>query len=234
MNVLQTKVDNRLKELGINAFEAARRAGLPRQSIWDLVKGHKQSFGSSSLAQIANALEWTVADLVDDFIPGEHMPASYGTLRVLPLKGVAQAGAWRERDDNPLPDGSFSTMLPDANYDVSHQFAMQIHGDSMNDCKPVSIPDRSSVRCVEWSKAGLAMRAGLLVIVERTSRDGALVEKSLKKVADAIGGGLELRSETTGKNHAPISLVVSGKQFGDGIKIIGVVTAVQTELLMWK
>lgn len=64
-NQLQQRVIRRLSELSTGAVEAAERVpGLERNYIRDLVNGKKQSFSQSKLPLVAQALEWTIPDIL--------------------------------------------------------------------------------------------------------------------------------------------------------------------------
>jgi phage repressor protein C with HTH and peptisase S24 domain len=64
-NQLQQRVIRRLTELDIGPVEAAERVpGLERNYIRDLVNDKKQSFSQSKLPLVAQALEWSVPDVL--------------------------------------------------------------------------------------------------------------------------------------------------------------------------
>lgn len=66
-NPLQQRVMARLSELNIGAVEAAERVpGLERNYIRDLVGNKKRSFSQANLPLVAQALEWTVADVLGE------------------------------------------------------------------------------------------------------------------------------------------------------------------------
>ncbi|MEJ0092796.1 MAG: hypothetical protein WDN46_05045 [Methylocella sp.] len=75
MEALRTVVAARLKELNRNPFEAARAAEpkpLERGFINDLLIQKKKSVGLDKLPQLASALDWTAADLLDALAAGER------------------------------------------------------------------------------------------------------------------------------------------------------------------
>jgi phage repressor protein C with HTH and peptisase S24 domain len=55
--LLKDRVEHRLRDLGINAFEAARRGELERGFVNDILNGKKQSVRGNNLARLARALE---------------------------------------------------------------------------------------------------------------------------------------------------------------------------------
>lgn len=70
-DALKERVEQRLSELGINAFEAARRGGLERTYIDDIIRGRKKSVRQDKMAGVASALDVTIDWLfnVEHFLP---------------------------------------------------------------------------------------------------------------------------------------------------------------------
>jgi hypothetical protein len=66
---VQKVIKDRLKELGRNAFEAARIGELPRTFFHELVTGKKQSFRIISNNKVAKGLTWTVDQLTKALTP---------------------------------------------------------------------------------------------------------------------------------------------------------------------
>jgi hypothetical protein len=56
-------IKDRLDELGLNPFKAARIGGLPRTFIYEMLNGKKRSFSQKSMEQMAKALNWTEGEL---------------------------------------------------------------------------------------------------------------------------------------------------------------------------
>lgn len=66
-NELRQRVASRLRELNVGAVEAAQSvAGLERNYIRDLVEEKKGSFSHAKLPLVAQALRWTVSQLVGE------------------------------------------------------------------------------------------------------------------------------------------------------------------------
>ena len=63
-SALARSVQARLNQLGRNPFEAARRGGLERSFINDILIGRKKSVRGDNIGRLATALDWTVADLM--------------------------------------------------------------------------------------------------------------------------------------------------------------------------
>lgn len=66
-NQLRQRVITRLAELGIGPVEAAEKVpGLERNYIRDLLQEKKQSFSHAKMPLVAQALQWTVAELTGE------------------------------------------------------------------------------------------------------------------------------------------------------------------------
>ena len=63
-SALARSVQARLNRLGRNPFEAARKGGLERSFINDILIGRKKSVRGDNIGRLATALDWTVADLM--------------------------------------------------------------------------------------------------------------------------------------------------------------------------
>ena len=63
-SALARSVQARLNQLGRNPFEAARKGGLERSFINDILIGRKKSVRGDNIGRLATALDWTVADLM--------------------------------------------------------------------------------------------------------------------------------------------------------------------------
>ncbi|MCF1502167.1 LexA family transcriptional regulator [Afifella sp. H1R] len=121
-NGLKERVRQRLDDLGINPFEAARRAGVERNFINDLLSGRKRSIRDTSLTKLARGLNtseaWLLGRLSEDDNPR----------RAVPLVGFVGAGGEAHLfgagqgpfDDVPAPSGA-----------TEHTVAVEIRGDSL-------------------------------------------------------------------------------------------------------
>jgi transcriptional regulator with XRE-family HTH domain len=63
-SALARSVQARLNQLGRNPFEAARKGGLERSFINDILIGRKKSVRGDNIGRLATALDWTVADMM--------------------------------------------------------------------------------------------------------------------------------------------------------------------------
>lgn len=94
MNFTSTVADRvrvRLDELSINAAEAARRAGLERTFLHDLLGGRKKTIAADALVSLADALDCT-----PEYLVGRSEEASRLPLGHVEISGIIEPGAWRD------------------------------------------------------------------------------------------------------------------------------------------
>lgn len=213
---LQKRLRIRMDMLGLNAYQAAKRAGLGDSFVRDILRGKTRSPNSENLAKLAAALETTVDWFIVD---GDKAPPQEGVKPVelvgLSVVGRIQAGAWLDRsivDD----DGEHETIpvARDPRFPRARQYGLEVSGDSMDR----EYPDGSFVSCVDFYDAGVPIKEGLVVHVER--HNGPLVEVTLKAV-EMVDGRMMLAPRSTNPKHMPIPIEGDG---GTEIKIRGLVT----------
>lgn len=213
---LQKRVRMRMDELGMNAFQTAKKAGLGDSFVRDILRGKTRSPSSENLAKLAAALETTP----EWFIIGKEAEKPSGVsepieLVGLPILGKIQAGAWLDRT---IVDEEYEAdiipVVRDPRFPHAKQYGLLVTGDSMDK----EYPDNSFVTCVDFIDAGISLKEGLIVHVER--RSGPLVEVTLKAV-EQIDGKIVLAPRSHNPKHLPIAL--EGDP-GTEIVVRGVVT----------
>lgn len=184
-DLLRRRVQHRLDALGINPFEAERRAHLKRGYVNDLLIGKKTTFREKALPALAAALE---CDL--DFLRGRSdTPQSGPSTRIagetagirMPIDGIAEAGAWRDPqadDDDP----ETAPIPPDPRFPADRQSAFLVRGDH---AAGLRITGGSIVLAVSSD----GYRDGDIVVARRLRADG-LAETSIRVIA---GGALSAR-----------------------------------------
>ncbi|MBN9601842.1 MAG: S24 family peptidase [Afipia felis] len=165
INELKQRVERRLKELKIGPVEAAESVrGLERNYIRDLLDDRKQSFNQGKLPLVAEALRWTVGDLLGDQIAAKQQERPAGKIIRVPLLDTVTAGKLRAPSSQiPVED---VPLLAYADLGRGEWFALRVEdkgdGDSMDRLSPpgsiiiVNKADRDlrSGRCYIFSIGG--------------------------------------------------------------------------------
>lgn len=213
---LQKRVKARMDELGLNAYQTAKKAGLGDSFVRDILRGKTRSPSSENLAKLARALETTSDWLIMADVSGRPSGAIEPVELVgLSVVGVIQAGTWLDR--SIVDEEGEREVIPvalDPRFPHARQYGLRVAGDSMD----LEYPDGSYVSCVDFFDAGITVRDGLTVHVER--HNGPLVEVTLKTIG-TIDGKMMLCPRSSNPKHVPIALDGDG---GTEILIRGVVT----------
>lgn len=130
-NFLRARVRERLSALGLNPFEAARRMGVDRTFVNDLLSGKKETMRPKAILKAAAAL-----DCDPEFLIGAQATprrARDGDGGLMPLAGICEAGVWRSQVAEPMP--SSLPVAFDPRYPRERQAAYLIrghHADALN------------------------------------------------------------------------------------------------------
>lgn len=123
--LLKSRVKQRLDELGINPFEAERRANFKKGYLNDLLIEKKTTLREKSLPSLAAALE---CDL--DFLTGRsdqpHGKGNRGS--GVEVEGILEAGAWRSTAKENWSDERIPVTL-DPRYDAGKQLVFLVRDD---------------------------------------------------------------------------------------------------------
>jgi SOS-response transcriptional repressor LexA len=134
-NELRQRVNRRLKELDIGPVEAAERVpGLERNYIRDLLEDKKRSFNQAKLPLVAQALEWTVAEVLGGAATPIALDRAAPKLVQVPLLDLVAAGKLRTPTSQiPVED---VPLLAYADLGRGEFFALTVDGDSMDRISP--------------------------------------------------------------------------------------------------
>lgn len=197
---LQKRLRQRMDALEINALQAAKKAGLGGSFVRDILRGKTRSPSAENLAKLATALETT-----PDFLRGiTETEANSTEIEVvgLPVVSSVRAGRWLEV--TTLDDDFEQEIIPvarDMRFPAARQYALKIIGDSMD----LEFPDGCYVTCIDYWQAGIPIRDGLRVHVERTKGGGQLVEITIKAI-DTIDGVQMLVPRSSNPKWKPIPI----------------------------
>ena len=219
---LKERVARRLDELELGAITAATSVGLERTYIRDIVTGKKKSVSTEKLPVLAQALRTTVEYLT--FRTDNPEPRG-GRLRVVSrptvtestvedlssgdafnfakVDGSVQAGAFLavEAFDDDL--GEVISAPRDPLFPFARQVAHRVKGDSMNQAEPQPMRDGDYIICAAWEDLGLKEKTGLNVVVQQTTADGQLRERSVKELR-VFPDHVEFHPRSSNPVHKPI------------------------------
>lgn len=208
---LQKRLSQRMAELGMNAYQTAKKAGLGDSFVRDILRGKTRSPSAENLSKLANALE-TTAEYFTGI--GDHKTSgSLGDIEGLSVEGSIQAGNWLDMSVMDFDEREIIPVARDPRFPNARQYALLVRGDSMN----LEYQDGEFVTLVDFTDAGLGKKAGQIVHVER--HDGDLVEMTLKELR-RDGEEWVLYPKSTNDRHKPIRL--NGNE-GTEVVIKGVV-----------
>ncbi len=196
-NQIKERVQARLKALGINPFEAARRANLERSYVNDLLIGKKTTVRASKLPALAEALECDAA-----YLQGFQAAPVAGTTfqgSSLSLSGIVEKNTWRKasafrHDEKAIP------LSPDPRYPVHDQAAYLVRGDDFSD---LGIADGSILVVLTGVEH---VRDGDLVITRRRRAEEVELEYSVEVVSASAQSA---RASTADPNAEIVGLVLS-------------------------
>lgn len=219
MSDLRERVQERLNVLGINPFEAARRANLERGYVNDILQGKKKTVRGPYLVALAEVLACDIEYLLGARdTPRPFRVVDRRSPGYLKVAGTVEAGVYR---DAAAAIAEERVGLPaDPEFPQDAQLAYRVAGDSMNlrGVEPGMI--LACVKTEAWTSIKGRLRDGLLVIVRR-SMGGEADETTCKEFRRAEDGAVELVPRSTNPKHLPILVPPST----DGIEIEAVVLA---------
>jgi len=203
------KLGKMIEDAGTNPAALALDIGRDKDYIRDFLVSRKKSLKADDLALILDRLSKFEAkpSKEDDEIP----------IVGLPIVSDVQAGNWLEVTTLDAPaEHEILPVARDPRFPRAAQYALRVRGDSMDR----EYPDGTFVTCVDFWDAGVPLRDGLIVHVQRTRAGGQLVEVTVKAI-EKIDGKLWLapRSSNPIWTRVPVD---SDKTFE--VKVRGIVT----------
>lgn len=216
------RIEQRLKELGINQFEAAKRAGKNSNFIYDFLIGRKSSFKGDGPQRVAKALECTV-----EYLTGEQdTPGKASHFRLsdednssgLQLVGAVETGAFR-RVASLKTDTEWLPVPPSSEYPANDQVAYAVRGDSLIGR---GIHEGAVLICLRTTSEFAVLKSGSIVIVESHRPDEEEIEISAREL-QYFPDRTELITLNNDPSSAKITLRNNSDKFGDyEIKIVAI------------
>lgn len=198
---LPKRVRNRMDALGMNALQTAKTAGLGDSFVRDILRGKTRSPSAENLAKLADALQTTVEYLIGGH-EDNNVEAAEIEVAGLPVVSEINAGTWLEvtvfegEQEPPL-----IPVARDPRFPRARQYALLVRGDSMD----LEYPDGSYVTCVDFWDAGIEIKSGLRVHVERRKAGGQLIEITVKAI-ERTGDAYFLVPKSSNEKWAPIPI----------------------------
>lgn len=205
------RIHMRLEALGMKAATASRMAGLSSSAIRNLERavdaGKEAGPSLKTLAKLAPVLETSVAWLSEGEGPEIVVGLSDSVADLhpapIPVTGYVEAGNWFDvENDRTVQDEYYVPAHHD--FPPACQRAFVVSGNSIN---RIARPGAILVT-VNIIGAGISLKDGDLVVVERSRYDGQMVERTAKRLR-RTASGWELWPESDDPNfQRPI--VVNG------------------------
>lgn len=224
MTVMRDRVQARVTALGKSSITLAREVGLERGYINDFLIGRKGSLRGAKLDAVAAALDCDVAYLTGEqatpragqqaALPAPRPAKSGIDARLVPVRGVAEPGVWRELGSADEPSGDVLAPI-DPRYPVDRR-AFRVRGHHTD---VVGISDGSAVVCLDFDameRGGIGLRDGWYCVVRRLRKSLGLCETAIRR-AEITATGVAFIDPENGNR------VIAGKHGDDEVTIAGVV-----------
>ena len=215
---LADRIDRRLKKVGLSARAASLKAGLSDAFVRNILQGKSQSPRAENFEALARVLKTTPSWLLkgegseEGDVQSEPRQSAGSTVEELPvgdafvfakIDGSVQAGAFLalEAFDDDL--GEVISAPRDPAFPFARQIAYRVKGDSMNRAQPKPMNEGDVIICAAWEDVGLKEKDGLNVVVQQTTADGQLRERSVKELR-VFPDRVEFHPRSSNPAHKPI------------------------------
>jgi SOS-response transcriptional repressor LexA len=210
--------------------------------VRNILKGKSQSPRAENFEALAAVLKTTSSWLLKGEGSEEIGPAATSTSPSRPtgstvedlpagdafsfakIDGAVQAGAFLavEAFDDDL--GEVISAPRDPVFPFARQVAHRVKGDSMNQAEPQAMRDGDYIICAAWEDLGLKEKNGLNVVVQQTTADGQLRERSVKELR-VFPDHVEFHPRSSNPAHKPI--VVNREYHTDDGKEVTILSLVR-------
>lgn len=210
-------LEKRLKELkdkGKSKSGLAEVLGVAPARITEIIAGTRK-ISTYELPKIAKYLELPDAVVLAYASVGALKPAKIGQVWV---KGIVQAGAWKEAIEWHQEDWRPAPVGIDTRYARLEQFGLEVGGASMN----LIYPEGSVVVCVSLIELGADPMPGDHVICQRRSKAG--IEATVKELQRDEAGDYWLWPRSSDPNFQQPWKLPVGDEFGnDDLRLVALV-----------
>lgn len=199
------KLRQLISDRGTSPRAVSRGVGGNDHLVRDILSGRSRNARADTIAKIADYLEVPSSAFMSGTDASER--AATIAAATLPIRGVVQAGAWLEIDEDQSEPETYPAAA-DLRFPIGAQWLSVVRGDSMNalerNGQPAAIYDGDMVHCVDVTAIEYSPRDGDIVEVERIRSQGGVREVTLKQV-EIIGGLVQLWPRSTNPRwNAPI------------------------------
>lgn len=237
-----SRIQERLDVLKLSDSGASKLAGKPdairnmRRALTAKQPGRK-GVNVTTINALAPVLEVTPAWLIygDEGDPNPLPVVNDRKLipvisTELPIRGVVEAGAWREIAPEEEEHPEVARVTKDGRFPEAEQYLLRVRGDSMNQSSPQPIVDGALVHCINWADTGLGLQTGMIVVVRRWN--GAIAETTVKRVR-AFPHRYELVPESSNPIHQPILIERNRDDHAERVDVIALVIGVSYQFPLW-
>ena len=240
-NDMLTRIEERLRVVGLTASAASVRAGLSPDAIRNFqravrARGKEATLNLRTLEQLAPVLGTTVSWLTTgeagtDEVDMPGLRVSTANLSPVAYVGKTAAGVFREVDELDQSEPVILAEPIDEQFPNARRMAFEAEGDSMNDLKPRPILNGDRLICVAFEDVAdkVRVRDGLVVVVERR-RDGGMTREWSVKQVELYEDRVEFHPRSTNPRHKPIVVPRDAlADEGTEVEIIALVRRVSNE-----
>ena len=212
-----------LKQPGKTQTGLAAHMGVAHPQVTQLLKGRRQ-LKVYELAKIAEYLGTSLET--------PEVRLYTGPMRTAPIAGTVEAGTFREVDEFDQSEPEQVQVAPDVKFPHARQVVFNVSGDSMNDLKPRPILAGDRLVCVAYEDVAgqVALRDGMVVVLQRTRDGGHYREWSVKQV-QIYADRTEFHPRSTNPKHRPI--IIERDMFADDgvtVDVLALVRRVENEI----
>ncbi len=194
------RVQERLHALQLNPAETARKAGLARTFVSDLLNGKKRSVRHAALVSLARVLECDVDYLTEAQTTPRRSSSRLPQVPEIALQGICETGVWRS--PGAVQNLARIPISPDPRFLDKPHLAFLVRG---RGAERIGIDDGMIVIGVSPSDDLSATRdlTGAPLVIRRTRQDTGEVEMSIRTIEATMKGAV-LSAPTEKADEAPI------------------------------
>lgn len=223
-NRLAEVVKARLAEINLTPTKAARSVGLPSGFITDILSGRKASVQGRNFERLAEALQWSPADLVGF---GSAKPGRYDfePQDNIPLLGDIAPGIWVDTRTTSDPEDYLPYELVYKSFQPLNVFDVTVKGTSLNKFAL----EGQRLRCIKNVEEDNYLPPNEIFILQRDN--GFLRERSAMQLIDQRDGKRRFEFLSTDQKWRKELITSSDGDSDDGTyTVIGMATLVYRDL----